>query len=117
MASEMKKEFEMMSSDGITVYIVSFELDSGKLHIYCNCQAGSWGKWCKHKTQLVLGDLSGLRNSAQSSEMQEVLEWVKDSKVAQLVSEMQVAEDGMKKAKARVDSVRKSLEKIAKEGA
>lgn len=113
----MKTEFEVMSGDGITVYVVSFELDSGKLYVYCNCQAGSFGKWCKHKTQLVLGDLSGLRNSAQSSDMPEVLEWVKDSKIAQLVSEMRVAEDEMKKAKARMDRARKNLEKIAKEGA
>ena len=113
----MKKEFEVMSSDGIRVYVVSFELDFGKLYVYCNCQAGSWGKWCKHKMQLVLGDLSGLRNSAQSSDMPEVLEWVKDSKIAQLVSEMQVADDEMKKAKARMDRTRKNIEKIAKEGA
>lgn len=113
----MKKEFEIMSSDGVAVYVVSFELDSGKLHVYCNCHAGTWGKWCKHKAQLVLGDLSGLRNSAQSSDMLEILEWVKHSKIAQLVSEMQMAEDEMKKVKARIDRARKNLEKIAKEGA
>lgn len=110
----MKKEFEVMSSDGITFYVVSFELDSGKLYVYCNCQAGSFGKWCKHKAQLVLGDLSGLRNSAQASDIPEILEWVKDSKIAQFVSEMQVAESEMKKAKTRMDRARKNLEKIVK---
>ena len=113
----MKTEFEVMSSDGITVYVVSFELDSGKLHIYCNCQAGSRGNWCKHKKQLALGDLSGLRNESQSSEMPKVLEWVRNSKLTQFISEMQVAEDEMQKAKARIDRAKKELEKAAREGA
>ncbi len=112
----MKKELEVASSDGVSVYIVSFEFDSGKLFVYCNCQAGSFGKWCKHKTRLVMGDLSGLRNSAQLNDMPEVLEWVNDSRIAPLVSEMQAAEDEIKKAKARMDKAKKELEKFAREG-
>jgi hypothetical protein len=113
----MKKEFEIMSSDGVAFYVVSFELDSGKFYVYCDCQAGSRGKWCKHKSQLVLGDLSGLRNSAQSIDIPEILKWVKDSNMGQLLSEIQMAEDEMIKAKARMDKARKNLEKLAREGA
>lgn len=113
----MKTEFEVMSSDGVTVYVVSFELDSGKLYVYCNCQAGSRGNWCRHKKQLALGDLSGLQNESQSSEMPKVLEWVRDSKIAQLISEMHMAEDEMQKAKVRMDRAKKELEKAMREGA
>lgn len=113
----MKKEFEVMSSDGSKFYVVSFEFDSGKLRIYCNCEAGGRSKWCKHKTQLVLGNLSCLRNNAQSSDIQNALEWVENSKLAQLVGEIHLAEDEMKKAKVRKDRATKQLEKAAREGA
>lgn len=113
----MKKEFEVISSDGIAVYHVHFEHDSGKLYVDCNCQAGNFGKWCKHKMQLVLGDLSCLKVPIQSSDLSEVLEWVKGSKLAKLVSEMQEAEIEMQNAKVRKVKATKQLEKISRKGA
>ena len=113
----MRKTFEVMSSDGVMTYFVSFELVSDKLYVGCNCQAGSFGKWCRHKTQLVLGDLSCLRDNIQSNDAYEVLEWVKNTKIAQLVGEIQMAEIEMQKAKVRKEKATKQLERVSREGA
>lgn len=113
----MKKEFEMLSSDRVTVYVVSFELDAGRLFVTCNCQAGGRGKWCKHKTQLVLRNQASLEVNSRSSDMSVVAEWLIDSKILQLVNEFKVAEVELRKAKENVDRVKNSLDRIAKVGA
>lgn len=113
----MIKKFQVASSDGVSVYVVSCELDAGKLYVYCDCQAGGFGKWCKHKAQVVLGELPNSRNSSASSDISTVLEWVNNTQIAELIGEIQRAEDEIKKAKTRIDQAKKILEKVVKNGA
>lgn len=111
----MKKEFEVMSSDGVTTYAVEFSLESGKLHVYCGCPAGILGKWCKHKMRLISGDVSGVLGSG-AADMVEVLGWIKNSEFPRLLGEIKLAENEMQAAKTKMDNVKKALEKAAQKG-
>lgn len=112
----MKKEFEVRSSDGSTTYIVEFSLESSKLHVYCNCPAGVLRKWCKHKVRLISGDVSGILSSSAAADFDEAQNWVRNSEFPRLLVEMKLAEDEMQAAKAKMDNVKKMLEKAAKKG-
>ena len=109
----MKKEFEVLSSDGVTTYVVEFLLESGKLHVYCGCPAGMLGKWCKHKMRLISGDVSGVLGVA---DFVEVHNWLRNSEFPQLLDEMKLAEGEMQVAKTKMDNLKKALEKAAKKG-
>lgn len=111
----MKKEFEVLSSDGVTTYAVEFSLESGKLHVYCGCPAGVLGKWCKHKMRLISGDVSGVFGSGAAN-MDEVLGWIRNSEFPRLLGEMKLAEDEMQTAKVKMDNVKKALEKAGRKG-
>ena len=112
----MKKEFEIKSSDGVTSYVVEFILEAGMLHVYCGCPAGVFGKWCKHKMQLMTGDISGACVISGTDDMVELQDWISKSEFARLLAEMKLAEDEMREAKTKMDRVKKALEKAAQKG-
>src|SRR3989338_1650740 len=112
----MKKEFEVRSSDGVSTYSVEFSLESGKLHVFCGCPAGELGKWCKHKMRLVSGNVAGVLGDSGTSDMAEVLTWIKNSEFPRLLDEMKSAESEMQVAKTKMDNVKKALEKAARKG-
>lgn len=112
----MKKEFEVLGSDGVATYVVEFLLESGKLHVYCECPAGVIGKWCKHKMRLVSGDINGVLGNFGAADMVEVLGWIKNSGFPQLLDEMKSAEDEMHVAKTKMDNAKKALERAAQKG-
>ena len=112
----MKTEFEIKSSDGVTGYVVGFVLEAGRLHVYCGCPAGVFGKWCKHKMQLMTGDMSGACVISGADDKVELQNWIGKSEFVKLLSEMKLAEDEMRVAKTKMDRTKKALEKAAQKG-
>ena len=112
----MEKEFKVLSSDGVTTYAVKFSFGAGKLHVYCSCPAGVLGKWCKHKMQLISGDVSGAINTSKVDDFVEVQNWVRSSEFPRLLDALKLAEEEMQSAKAKINNVKKALEKAAQKG-
>ena len=52
-------EFLVEGSSG-NEYKVVFEIDEGVAHAYCDCQAGQNGLYCKHRIEILGGDVSYL---------------------------------------------------------
>ncbi len=112
----MKKEFKVLSSDGVTTYVVEFSFESDKLHVYCSCSAGVFGKWCKHKMQLLSGDISGVIDTSSVADFVEVQNWVRSSEFPRLLEALKSAEEEMQSAKTKMNYVKKALEKAAQKG-
>jgi hypothetical protein len=56
------------SSSG-SFYNVEFREAEEGLSIHCDCPAGEWGKFCKHKWQLLNGDEDMLFDSSQLNQL------------------------------------------------
>lgn len=56
------------SSSG-SFYNVEFREAEEGLSIHCDCPAGEWGKFCKHKWQLLNGDEDMLFDSSQLQQL------------------------------------------------
>lgn len=112
----MRKEFKVQSSDGVTTYVVGFLLESSKLHVFCVCPAGVLGKWCKHKMQLISGEVSGVLGCTDVADMVEVQNWIRNSEFPRLLDEMKMVEKEMQIAKIKMNNVKKTLEKAAWNG-
>ena len=97
------------SSDPGSYYHVAFYQEDGRLPIWCDCQAGAYGQLCKHKRQLASGDKRMLHNEDQIEELEVVVEWVKQSPVAQLIADLEKAEKKVKVAQKKVKDLKADL--------
>ena len=96
-------------------YDVTFEI-SDVIVVRCNCKAGIFGKLCKHKTTLLSGDESMLFNLVQKSALDELLELVKQSEYMRIENELLIAKKAVEIAKKHEKKVKKTVERILKEG-
>lgn len=106
-------QFDVLSSDGSTVYNVTVEMADGNVWASCTCKAGRLGKLCKHQFGILAGQSSLLASPDDESrdELRRFVAKISDTACACLVAEILVADAGMKEHKRRLDTAKKSLEK------
>jgi hypothetical protein len=93
----MKVTLAAISSSGNGTYSVDFLTnDEGKLSVFCDCPAGEWGKFCKHKWRLLHGDESMLADQTQIDDLQKVAEIAKDRNIEQFDDEIKAYEKEQK---------------------
>jgi len=102
----MDKCFSVLSSNGATVYKVVFEMIENKLTVRCDCEAGVRGKHCKHKSNLLLG------NYTDSDDYREVMGWVRQSPIHELLAKVTLSEVELDEKKRQLDRLKRSLEKV-----
>lgn len=104
------------SSEG-EPYHVEFTVSDGKLKVVCNCRAGMFGKHCKHKAELLAGDMARLHDPAQAGDLRRVLDVVTRAKGlhenAALISE---SEKIIRAEQARTKNLKDQLAQQLKEG-
>ena len=109
--------FEVLSSDGSTVYSVTVGMNGGKVHASCTCRAGEIGKLCKHQIGILSGqaDLLVSQDDEMKGELEKFVAQIADTECAGLVSEIREADAEMKEQKRRLDGAKKNLEKTLKQ--
>lgn len=101
----MDKCFNVLSSNGVTVYTVVFELVESKLTVRCDCEAGARGKLCRHKSNLLLG------NYIDSDDYREAMSWVRQSPLQELLEKVTLSEEEFDNKKKQLEKSKRSLEK------
>jgi hypothetical protein len=108
----MNISLKAKSSSG-SFYSVDFIQAEEGLSVHCECPAGEWGKFCKHKWQLLNGDEKMLFDSAQLSELQTIHSLALERGVNQLyegVESLEVLKKSLTKEQQKEkSSVKKSL--------
>lgn len=107
----------LAKSSGAKPYEVDFIVDGDSLVVFCNCQAGSFGKLCKHKTELLAGDESRLFADSEIpklSQIQDVLQSA--SELTHLAEEIAESERIVKSEQAKLKKSKKRLETALKQG-
>ena len=113
----MQHELVVKSSDGDSTYVVQFVLDAEKLSIFCNCSAGAFGKFCKHKILLLAGDSSLLDAGGRNDGFSEVQEWIAQSGTwPVLLKQFIECEKAFGIAQAEYANVKKKIESGMKNG-
>ena len=91
-------------------YELSFEFNKGSLTAYCSCPAGINGMYCKHRSQIFLGNSDGIV-SANSSEVSMVGDWLKHSSLNGFFSDLIEAERTLEIAKNELALKKKQFSK------
>lgn len=68
----MNISIKAKSSSGDSYYTVDFFIKDEVLSVLCDCPAGDWGKFCKHKWQLLNGDETMIFDPEQSAQLASV---------------------------------------------
>lgn len=101
----------LVSSSQPEPYEVSVTVESDALAIRCTCPAGEWGKYCKHKAAVVLGDSTALYGDEQVERFEQARKWIVASTLPTLFAEIA---DSEKKAAVATALAKKTKEKVAK---
>ena len=108
----MNLTLKAKSSSGSFYDVYFRQVDEG-LTVHCDCPAGEWGKFCKHKWQFLNGDESMLFDLSQSNDLKTIRDIAIERGVDNLYKEVDALEKikkslakDQKKEKA---SIKKSL--------
>ena len=85
-------------------------------HGCCDCPAGEWGKYCKHKMAIVLADERILFDEEQKDNFNKVKQWIVESGYPDLVQELRESEKALESAKKNVKNQKEKIARLMKEG-
>ena len=96
-------------------YQVVFEITE-TIRVSCNCNAGIFGKLCRHKTGLLSGDSRLLYDLTEEPMLDELISFVTRSEYAKLIEEHLSAKKAIEDAKKHEKKVKHTLELVLREG-
>ena len=98
----MERMILVSSSSGEESYHVNVSSTAEHgITIMCDCAAGEWGKYCKHKMAVALGDATILYDDEQIDSFKEISNWIDSSSYPNLFSEIRVVEKQLAEAKKK----------------
>lgn len=100
----------IQSSSGDGNYDVEVVQSVGGVRLRCSCQAGRFGKLCKHALQVVLAGLGRPSSISLDGSLSEVAVLIQSSDIPALLRELETAEQVLEGAKKGVLRARKRLE-------
>lgn len=96
-------------------YQVEINENNELLTIHCNCPAGKWGKMCKHKINLLKGDVEYLYDLNEVEKLKEIEIRVKKSSLFHLLDKVDISTKQVKKIESKKKKDQKKiLEKMDK---
>lgn len=107
-----KFEFHVKSSSGVAIYCVHLDVDRSRVLCGCDCQAGVFGRLCKHKLAILSGDDSVLSDEGEVASLLALTGRLEGSEVVSAVKAFLDAEKQAEEAKKWVVKRRNYLEKI-----
>ena len=84
------------------------------LSVKCNCQAGTFGKLCKHKLSLLSGDSSLLFDKNQLEKLNSLQELLKENKIKNMASQLLFIKSEIEQKKKEEGRIKKLIEREIK---
>jgi len=112
----MKITLLAKSSSGDKPYNVDFVFEKERLMIKCNCPAGKFGKFCKHKWGLLKGNYDLLFDEDQDDDLDQINDWIQDSQYLDLIIEMSKAQKILDNAQDDLNKIKKKIAASMKKG-
>ena len=112
----METTILVKSSSRDEPYAVAVSSTEMGLSICCDCPAGEWGKYCKHKMAIVLTDERILYDREQVENFLKASKWISESGYPGLVAELRASEKEFEAAKKNVKNQKEKIARLMKEG-
>jgi hypothetical protein len=96
----MEKGIKIRSSSSDEIYKVVFKIENDLISINCNCNAGLAKMICKHRLNLLEGDITAVVDNADIAIITDILNEIDKAKIANLFIELNKIEQEIKKLEA-----------------
>ncbi len=106
----MKIEILVPSSSSDDTYIVAASKVDGNLLISCTCQAGAFGKLCKH-TRGVLNMAASKAARSNDTALGHLFLLIEDTAIPQVLGNMALADQQFESARKNLELAKRELEK------
>lgn len=103
----MKLTFRIEGSEPVPYQVIARRTGEN-LTMTCDCMAGSMGRHCKHRVNLLVGDLTNLVSN-NPKDVEKLAEMVKGTDVERALARMLTAELEMEVAKKALAATKKAL--------
>lgn len=100
------------SSDPELCYELIIKKTESKVSIHCQCPAGEYGKWCKHKQAIVDCNENLLFDPKDIDSLKIAQNWIEDTEVAEIIKEINTIQDAIKKYQKDVSGLKSKLAKM-----
>lgn len=109
-------EYQVPSSDGSSMYVVTINKIGNAITSSCSCKAGMFGQLCKHQIGILSGDDSCLLPSDSSGHemLKALIAEIAGTECAAQLNEYLGAQAAIEEQKKRRDRAKKNLERILK---
>ena len=104
----MEERTFIVQGSAANPYEVRFKKEGDNLSAYCTCPAGKNGQYCKHRFNILGGDITKVV-SGNIDEVVTVANWLPGSDVEAAMSEVKKAEDVLASAKKDLSRAKKQL--------
>jgi hypothetical protein len=105
----MEYSFGVKSSSIDEIYTVTFKFEGDLTSINCTCPAGENRMLCKHRLNLIAGDLNAIANEQDILAIKEVVNKIDKNKIAELYTELNQVEKEIKKLNLKQKKLRKEI--------
>ncbi len=100
------------SSSGVGHYDIEISRGAEGLRLRCSCQAGQFGKLCKHVLQVVYAALDEAATTSVTEGSSQVSRLIQSSGVPGLLRQLEDSEEALESAKRDVVRARRALEHL-----
>jgi len=109
--------FDVLSSDGSTIYQVTVAVSGADVRASCTCRAGELGKLCRHQVGILLGRVGLLASPSRDATvgLERLVSEIAHTACANYVAEITAAEAELRAQKMRLDRAKRNLEKLLKQ--
>jgi hypothetical protein len=97
-------------------YNIHCDFSDNKLTVFCNCQAGIYGKICKHKTGLLDGNPSILFDKTDEKTLLQVVKLVEKSKYKEVMSAYNLIKKEIEEMQKDEKNIRGQIELMLRTG-
>ena len=104
----MEVQLPVNSSRGGS-HLVAVSLADGVLSVHCSCPAGTYRHWCKHKTAVLSGDHSILRDETEAEKLDQVATWVDSVGCLGAFRELHSAQKTIQDVEARIVQLKEDI--------
>ena len=105
----METSIKIGSSNSDEIYTVLFKIENGLISINCNCQAALVKMLCKHRLNLLGGDIFAMVDKTEQTALTDILSKIDKTKISDLYTDLNKVELDLKKLEVERKKLRKEI--------
>ena len=106
----MEKTLHVRSGSSDAIYTLQVICDDGNVTMYCDCNAGAYGKLCKHKLAIIANSKTDMAGQEQEKNFKLAQAWINGSALQSMLAEISAAESEVQSAQTKAKKLKKALE-------